>query len=642
MSSMDDENRIENLKSLLDSRVARRLERKHVNLTGTDGVKPPETWNTAEEQFEPHVLASEKTSSIAFKVFLFSIVFFLIAVGVAVAIYFKGLNIVSPDNIEVTISGPTAIDGGAELNLDVAIKNRNNTDIDTVNMRVEYPEGTRNPNDVSMAQERTEEYVGDLKSGGIAHEKIRAIIFGEEQQKKTVKVVIDYRVKGSNSPFSKEKTFDVAITSSPVTIRVESLKEINTGQPIEFTVDVTSNSPSVLRRVLLRADYGSGFAFSESIPKPFSGQGVWFLGDIRPGEKKSVKVRGVLEGQDGEERAFHFSAGIQGITNETAMEPEFLSVAQTVSIKKPFIGVTIALNDNIEPQVPINAGKLVHGEIRWINNLPTKVNDLRIQLALKGSILNKGSVKATKGFYNSIDNTISWDKNTVPELALVSPGDSGVFTFDFGSQIPDINNLSALKNSEIVLIATVKGKRLEDTSVPLEAFADATKKARVMTDLALTPRVVYSVGPFTNRGPVPPKVEKETTYSVVLNVTSTLNDVRNAVVSGTIPFYVKWLDQVNPATEGLTFDKETGKFSWNVGEVRAGTGFSTSPRQVTFQISFTPSLSQAGSIPALVNDLEINGVDRFTLAPVRITKPPVTIRLTTDPQYSNTSDVVEK
>ncbi len=645
MSSMDDKNRIENLKELLDSRVARKIERKHVNLQKPEEASVARKWETDElnnEFDESPMLASAKVSSFAWKVFFISILFFLVAAGAAVGIYYNGVNTVSSDNVAITIAGPTSIDGGAELNLDVTLQNKNSIDLDTAKLIIEYPDGARDPDDVTKPLGRVEEYIGEIASGELARQKIRAIIYGDENQKKSIQLTVEYRVKGSNNVFESRKSFDIGVTSSPISVVVQSLTEINSAQSIEFTVDVTSNATKPLKNILLKTQYGFGFTFTDSLPTPYVGKDTWLIGDLNPGQKKTIRVRGVIEGQDGEDRAFHFAVGIKGVKNDTALEPEFASVERLVSIKKPFVGMQITLDGTTDTQVAVRTGRTIQGELTWTNNLPTKINDLRIELSLQGLMLDRRSVQANRGFYNSNENKIVWDKNTFSDFALVSPGDKGSLTFTFATIVPDISNLPSLRNSELTIAAHAQGKRVEDVNVPLEALADATRKVRVLTDLNISPRAVYSVGPFKNTGPIPPKVEQETTYTVVLSATNSLNDARETIVTATIPFYVKWKDMKSPATEDVAFDQETGKMVWRIGEMKAGTGFSTSPRQLSFQVSFTPSLSQLGSIPSLVKDLTIEGIDRFTNTTAATTKNDLTIRLSTDPQYSQNTEAVQK
>ena len=52
------------------------------------------------------------TSSFLFKTFLFSVVFFILALGVAAYLFFYGFNTISSHNIEMKIQGPSIVKAG--------------------------------------------------------------------------------------------------------------------------------------------------------------------------------------------------------------------------------------------------------------------------------------------------------------------------------------------------------------------------------------------------------------------------------------------------------------------------------------------------------------------------------------------------
>ena len=101
---------------------------------------------------------------------------------------------------------------------------------------------------------------------------------------------IDYTVGQAEKLDFKEKTFDILISSSPITLSVTSFKEVNSGQEFELAVTMNSNSKDVIKNLLLKANYPFGFNFVSSDIKPISDTTVWKIGDIPPGGKKIVKI----------------------------------------------------------------------------------------------------------------------------------------------------------------------------------------------------------------------------------------------------------------------------------------------------------------------------------------------------------------
>ena len=59
----------------------------------------------------------------------FSIIFFLVAVGIAGFVYYNGYNTISADNVDISITGPTSVDAGRDATFAVSIDNKNQLDL---------------------------------------------------------------------------------------------------------------------------------------------------------------------------------------------------------------------------------------------------------------------------------------------------------------------------------------------------------------------------------------------------------------------------------------------------------------------------------------------------------------------------------
>src|SRR6185436_7797568 len=109
---------------------------------------------------------------------------------------------------------------------------------------------------------------------------------------------------------------------SPISLTVSGHNETISGQPIELTLSVASNANASVRDVLLNARYPFGFKFSSADPAPsgnVSGQSAsWEVGDLAPGRKRTITIRGTLTGEQGDGRVFNFTAGTRRDTTSTS------------------------------------------------------------------------------------------------------------------------------------------------------------------------------------------------------------------------------------------------------------------------------------------------------------------------------------
>lgn len=646
MESQDNNSSIEKMKRGLYSRDShlktggrsRRLKNDSYEVAGDWSHEGEET---AEKK--PVFIKEKKGMTFIVKFLIVSILFFVIASSVAFYRFYWGSNTISANNIEISVAGPVSVSGGQKVSLDIKVYNNNKTDLKAADLRVEYPDGTRAVDDLETELKRTRDELGDILQGQSASKRIEAILFGEEKSKKEIKVTVEYRVSGSSAIFYKEKTYEVVISDSPVSIEVSGLKEINVNQGIDFTVTVRSNSSGPIRNLLLKAEYPFGFIFADSSEKTLDqNNNLWSIGDLSPGQKKTIKIYGKFQGQDGEDKVLRFTTGIASNKDEKVIATLLVDSLAEVSIKKPFIGIQIALDGNTANEFVTKSSKIIRADITWKNNLTTPIKDAEIQIRFKGNALNKSSVSTDQGFYRSIDNTIIFDKTKNQSFESIAPGESGSLSFLFGSLSSYAGGSSLITEPSISLDIIANGKRLEGDNVPQEVLYFATRNVKIATDTRLSSRAVHWSGPFENTGPMPPKAESETTYTVVWTITNTSNKIKDAKVIATLPMYARWLSKVSPADENISFNSAGSEVVWDVGDIEAGAGIISSPKEVSFQISFLPSLSQEGQSPVILNESTLSGTDSFTSTSVGETRPSLTTNLKTDPDFKYNEDKVVK
>jgi hypothetical protein len=590
-----------------------------------------DTWDDRELPSEPVRQQVRGKRPLSSMLLIASGAFFVLSLGLSAYFLLSGSNFVSSENIDIELQGPTTVEGGAELPLQIGITNKNSVAIELADLIVEFPEGTREPEDLSVELTRVRESLGTINSGDREQRTVRAVLFGPENSEQLITVTVEYRVKDSNAIFYTEKTYAVTLSSSPLTITVDALKEIASGQTVDMEVTVTSNSNNTIENVLLTGEYPFGFTFAASQPKASFGSAVWELGDIQPGGKRAVRIQGKIVGEDEEERVFRFSAGVQSDKDPTELATSFLTILHGLTIKKPFLGVELALNGNTGAQYVAARGEQIRADVRWTNNLPDPIEDARIEVKLSGEALNRFSVSAERGFYRSVDNTIVWDQETNPTLATIPAGGAGTVSFSFSS----LDLTTALHNQQISLEISVGGKRVTESNVPETMTSSISRTVKLSTNLILTPRILFYSGPFTNAGPIPPRADRETTYTVMWTASNSSNRVTNATVVASLPSYVRWVGNVSPTGEDISFSNVGGQITWKVGELPAG-----GKKEAAFQIAFTPSVSQIGNSPILINDQTLSGTDEFTSTVIEAVKRGMTSNLTTDAGFPLNGGVV--
>ena len=638
---------IEELKKSLYSRTTpdirtRRRFRAHPQESDlrNDWERPPENPEV------PKLNTEYRDHSMSFftKILIASAAFFLVCLGVGAYLFFNGSNLISANNMDVTVNGPISIAGGTPFSFVVNVTNKNNVKLSTVDLEVDFPTGSVDPTNTASEQKTYQTLMDDINPGGMTERTINADLYGQENSTKEMILKVYYQVPGSNATFEKDKTYDVLISSSPLTLSVSSFNQVTAGQKFDMKVTLTSNSQTTIKNVLMNAVYPFGYSFVSSDQSPLPDKSTWSIGDITPGQSKTITISGTLEGQDQDSRVFNFIAGAASAGSPSTISTEYTNTSESVTLQKPFITTAISFgqDDSSTGDFVGQFGKPINATISWFNNLPDAVSNTEIHLQLSGSAFDKASVSANGGLYDSASGEITWDKTNTPALESIPASGSGSVTFSIEPQNLGTQSVP-ITNPSIGLSISVDGQRVSESNVPQSLTENVTRSIKVASSIALSAEALYTVGPFKNSGPFPPKAEATTSYTVIWTIANSSNAVSGAAVSATLPENVTWLGPVSPQSENVQYDANSRTVTWNAGTLAAYLGQNGQrQRQVTFQVSLYPNITDVGNPLTLVNPATLSATDNFTGITVYSSWGALTTRLSTDPGFQDGDDLVTK
>lgn len=633
-----DSNELEKLKKRLYRKGETFVEREERSpLTPAQQTKT--YWEKPQSEEDLQFFQKKKTSSKKKFLFFAISIFILASFGVsAYYFFFGGFSVISSRNIEIRFEGPSSVKGGEETVWQALITNNNKTDIELADLIIDYPEDSR-PSSVGLKNsgrvpvERRS--IGLIKAGQTVTEPIKAYLLGEKDSEKKFKLTLEYRPQGSNAILEKIYETVVRLLQSPIEISIEMPQEANAGELFSFKVDIISNAEAIVGNLHLKMEYPSGFNFKEADLKPASGDNIWRLGDLEPNKKRTIAIKGSIEGQDQVELAFR---ALSGPVDENGEVIVYGFDAESITLRKPFLKLGVKVNGK-DGEAVFSSGENLRMEIEWQNTLPTKIYNASIEAKVEGESIDRKTISVDKGFYRSFDNALVWNQSSAPELSDIEPMASGLtqFTFDVFKPLPQI--AIAAGNPTIKIEIEMKAERISEEG-RVEIKNHFTKEIKIATLFQLSRRAFYSSGPFKNTGPLPPKIGKETTYAIVWSLSNTSSEVSEAVVSAFLPSYVRWLNVVLPENENISYNQGTGEITWRAGKIPVGTGVTISPKELMFQISFLPNVSQIGAQPVLVSEVTLSGRDSFAGAFLRDVKPAQTTNLESDTQFEYNDSIV--
>ncbi len=628
-------NKIDDLKSKLFSRNYETRVVHHEHFSEMNDIKVKDNWG---DNTTPLLSKREQffmQNSFFKKFFIFSVIFLIGAIAFAGFSFFYGNNTISNDNIEISVLGSSFATGGEELPLVIEIENKNSSAMLSVDLIAEYPK------DAKGKTERSRQSLGDISANSTKSQNISLVLFGEQGTINKIKFEVEYRIANSNAILVKEKYYEVTINSTPINLSIDAPIDISPNEEITLKTKVSLNGSKVAQKVLVRVDYPIGFQFSSSVPAPTFGNNTFFLGDLSPGVEQEIVVKGkMVDVEDGEEKSFRVWTGTQSSEDKKEIAKVLNSFAHVVLIKRAFIEARISIGNTYQKEYTVESRDSIQISIDWANNLDTKVSDFEIRAKLSGNVLDRKRIVVQNGFYDSATDEIIWDKNSYTKFKSIEPGETGGVYFSVAS-LPLYSSFDGLVSSPSISISSsVSGRQALEGNINEQVKSGETKVVKIITDMSFNAKSAYNSTIIKNTGPIPPKVGKETSYTITWSINNTANSISKAEIRSKIPSWIKWKGVISPASESITYDQNTREIVWNAGRVNRGAGLTTTAREVSFQLSFTPSLSQVDTSPNILGESVLTAHDDFANVDLRATKSALTTRLNNDNIVSGSSGVV--
>lgn len=574
-------------------------------------IKPIVTHNT-----EP-MPTSNRRSSFRKAVIIFGVTFFVVAVGIASAFLFWGNNNFSGNNISIKTTGPISVGGGEEFPFEITIANQNAAPIREASLFIEYPNGTKSAIETNQDLPLEHMKIETIGANELVKIPLRAVMYGEEDEELEIKARIEYRVEGSNATFEKKSDpLIFKISTSPVVITFNSVDRISSGQEFEMILKVRSNSPSELKNILVKTTYPSGFDFVSSDPDTVSGEDTWGIDVLEPNEEKTLTIKGILTGGENEVRSFDAIAGVANDRDVNTIASQLAAAHREVTIEQPFLDVRMSINSSSDNTVVVNEAQAAYVNVEFTNTLETALYDGKIIIEMGGNALDEFNLREVSGFYDSNNNTITWDGASDKFLEEILPGESVAVRFFLDPK----RNIG--RAPEITLDVTFNGeRRIFSSDVPENLTGIVSRTIKYESVPEIDSEVLYSNGPFANTGPIPPIAEMVTQYTYEISVDSGVNDITDAELTAVIPPYVSWLDLYQG--DGVaSYNATTRTMKWDIGNMD-----SNENKTLYIQVSLRPSLSQVGSRPTLLESQRLKATDRFTGTTIRVDNAALTTTL---------------
>lgn len=519
--------------------------------------------------------------------FILTIVILAVIIGTA-GIWYYQRNIYSKEILKLEILGPAETELAQEIEYIVKYKNNGNVRLEEPRLILGYPEHAL----VREEESRKEIVLDDIYPGQEQTFSFKTRLLGREGEIKKVRAWLNYRPKNLKARYESETSYTTQIKFVPLTLEFDLPSKIDSGKEISFKLNYFSNVDYPLSNLGIKIEYPDDFEFQNSKPQAL-GKTDWEIGLLNKAEGGRIEVAGNLRGEIGQQKQFKAQLG-------SWQAGEFVLLKETIraiQIVTPSLYISQQINNN--PQYVATAGDALHYEIFFKNIGSDIFSNLFLVAKLEGEIFDLTTLRAPLGGFESGDNSIIFDWRKISKLQFLDIREEG--RVEFWVELKDDWQMPSPNNKNQVLRLKIYLSQAQKEFI-----------TKVNSRLEVSQNGYYQDEVFGNTGPVPPEVNRATTYTIIWQAKNYYNDVKSAKIKAILGSSVRLTGKIFPEDAKLTFDSNSREVVWDLGDLEAGKGVFGSGPSVTFQVVFTPTSSQEGKISELISKARITGEDQFT------------------------------
>src|SRR3989344_4460647 len=495
------------------------------------------------------------------------------------------------NNVILLMKGPSQVTSNNEAEYTIVYRNGENATMTAVSLEVLYPAGFtfKSATPAAITVTGGSFNLPPVNAGGDGTVVIRGKLSGSTGEDKEIRSRLHYRLSNFNSEFVVEQNIHTSILPPDLIMDIKGPVDVVNGQDTTFTVTFTNVTTRDFDNLAVQLAYPAGFIFTGSNTVPSKSNNYWLLGKIPASSSISIDISGSFSGDNNEQKLVKAELG-QVIGNNFAPQ---LSASATFKIIPSSLKVTIT-SDSVDF---VKLGDTINFKLDYLNQGNIGLNNLNIVVNLTGVSLDYARIQARDGIITG--QTITWKAASMPGLSVLSPNEKGEINFSVPVKASPASNL---KNQLITAAAVITS---EEINRPTRAASVELKLISAM-ELSVTGEYVSGSNPM--------KVGQPTLFNLTFLLSNLSNDVSGTEVIASLPLPPSaWKNVVLPEPEAsrLSYDSNSGKIRWQIGNLPAFTGKFFTAARVTFQIEVIPTEADINKPMPLLKEVKAMGTDTF-------------------------------
>ena len=519
----------------------------------------------------------------------------------------------SEERVKVAVSGPEKVKSSDAADFEISYENLNRASLKDAVLYISYSENFKPFGNLQFETEGPT--VSKFNIGKIAGKNsdkvtFRGKFFGPRDALVYMEAKLEYKSSTFNSTFTAVGNKSIFISSSPLAVEVSGPANAAPGNAVSYTITYQNTGQENFNDLKLKAEYPDKFTFSNSEPLVSQGDNIWYVGNLAAGQTGQVKINGILDGARDEEKNLKVFIGEIGVDNNFISYNE--ANFRTKIISSPIV-VSETINGKKE-NIFVNAGDFLAFKINYKNTGTIGLRDVILTVEANSPVLDYSRIdmQSAKGEFSEEKKIITWRSSEIPGFKTLAPNAEGEVSFSI--PVKEIIPVAGSKDKNFSFSAVA---RMDSPDVPSpeganKIVASNAVNVKLNSKLLLNYEGFFNDAEISNSGPLPLKVGQETTFTLHTKIANVSNDVTDAKVVLTLAPGTKWKNNFQPRDASVSFNDRANELTWNIGNVPAGMGVITGPKELIYQIGVVPSQNQAGNFALLLSKAIFSAKDTFT------------------------------
>jgi len=574
-----------------------------------------------------------KKSSFLMRVFGF-LVFMAVIVVSAYVLYYKFYFSIDPDKkmVELRIEADENVLLGEEYVYEIFYKNISNVALRDANLEIRYPsdfvliDSSASINIIDGID------LGVLNKNETGRIKIKGKIIAPLDSTNIILATLRYTPANFSSHFSEEFSHITKVSGLGIDFDYDYVNPILALEESKIDIEIKKPENSFINSFRLVVDPIENLEFlpiKDSEKIKMLRDGVYEILGVQDGDILSLNYKFSDKIKDDDALVLHF----EQLGVDDAYE-EFLRKELELDVINSNLDLTLISNGS-SVGAGVSFGETLNYSINYDNKGEAAMSDLVIMLVLESDFLNWDTVIDEYDAYVK-RNTVTWTKKEVPNFVTLDEGESGVI--DFSIDVSEFDTVDLEKDYEIkAYVQYMVGSSTEEADTS-DTHKSNTVISTINSDLNLSESLRYfdDNNMAVGSGPLPPRVDEETSFVVYWQIENNLHELESLVVKEKLPAYVEWNEKGKKDTGSLYYDKDSREIVWDIGRLPVD----ENKIKANFSIKIKPEDDDRDRIMVLTSGAEASAVDHKTGVEIKSNTEAKTTKLVDD-LVADTSGIVE-